>query len=311
MSHPSDRNVAGPAAAPPHGRAPVVCGPRERTWEAAVRWLRDQADQEALVRACYYDDPLLAAAQRFADSDEWHALRTLLPVKGGNVLDLGAGRGISSYALARDGWSVTAVEPDRSALVGAAAIHALSKATDPPIRVVQGSAEALPFADRTFDLVNGRQVLHHARDLRAMCREVARVLRPGGRFIATREHVINRPQDLAAFLEAHPLHRYYGGEHAHLLSAYTEAIRTSGLTLSKVMGPFDSPINYFPVTTAQLRALLIAPLARVLGARAAGFLTSERHWWGRWCFARIVALRTALATTPGRLYSFVADRPPV
>ena len=41
----------------------------------------------------------------------------MIPRKAGRALDLGAGNGILSYALAREGWSVTAVEPDPSALV--------------------------------------------------------------------------------------------------------------------------------------------------------------------------------------------------
>ena len=34
------------------------------TWEQAVLWLRQQPDSADLVRACFYDDPLSAAADR-------------------------------------------------------------------------------------------------------------------------------------------------------------------------------------------------------------------------------------------------------
>jgi len=43
-------------------------------------------------------------------------------------------------------------------------------------------AEALPFADATFDLVTCRIAPHHFDDVRAFVTESARVLRPGGRF---------------------------------------------------------------------------------------------------------------------------------
>ncbi|MDD1465621.1 class I SAM-dependent methyltransferase, partial [Dolichospermum sp. ST_sed5] len=167
------------------------------TWEEAVQWLRDQPEQQELVQYCYYDDPLESAAERFSHSEEWTALNKLLKPKiPGKVLDIGAGRGISSYAFAKAGCSVTALEPDSSNLVGAGAIHRLAKNTDLSIQVVQDWGETLPFTDNYFDIVYGRAVLHHAQNLKQLCQEAARVLKPGGYFIATREHIISRKEDL-------------------------------------------------------------------------------------------------------------------
>ena len=154
------------------------------TWEEAVEWLKSQPDQRYLVEAAYYDEPLTDAAERFAAGGEWQEVeRILRPWMPGKVLDLGAGNGISSYAFARSGCTVTALEPDHSFKVGAGAIRALAGETKARIEVVQGYAEELPFRDGTFDIAYGRQVLHHAEDLRALCREAARVLRPGGIFL--------------------------------------------------------------------------------------------------------------------------------
>src|SRR5215475_2584404 len=172
------------------------------SWEEAVCWLRDQADQQELVRACYYDDPLLDAARRFAASDEWAATCSYLPrIPAGTALDLGAGRGIASFALAQDGWRVLALEPDPSELVGAGAIRSLAAQTGLPITVVERFGEELPFERDSFDLVYGRQVLHHAQNLPQLCREVWRVLKPNGLFIATREHVISWKSDLSIFFD--------------------------------------------------------------------------------------------------------------
>ena len=226
------------------------------TWEAAVVWLRRQPEQAELVRACYYDDPLIDAVKRFADSGEWQAVRSWLPKPPGRVLDLGAGRGISSYALARDGWSVSALEPDPSELVGAGAIRRLAAESALPIDVIRGWGEKLPCRNATFDVVYGRQILHHARDLQALCCEIVRVLKPGGLFMFTREHVISRHEDLDTFLNAHPLHRFTGGEHAYRLEEYLAALREAGLTVDRALNPFESEINLHPHTVMSVKTTL-------------------------------------------------------
>ena len=279
------------------------------TWEQAVQWLRDQPEHEPFVVACYYDDPLIDAARRFANSDEWLAVRRLLPHRLGRALDLGAGRGIASFALAQDGWQVTALEPDPSDLVGAGAIRALAAESRIPITVVEEWGESLPFPDQTFDLVYGRQVFHHARDLTTFCQEIARVLKPGGQLVATREHVISRPEDLEAFLNGHPLHHLYGGKSAYPLGIYSTAMMQSGLHIKKIAGPFDSVINYFPMTHAEWRTLCLMPLTHRVGSRLANRLTDERHFAGRWLLARLAASASRRLQTPGRLFSFVAERP--
>ncbi|OHB72551.1 MAG: SAM-dependent methyltransferase [Planctomycetes bacterium RBG_16_43_13] len=217
-------------------------------WEEAVLWLKEQPEQVELVRACFYDDPLIKAAERYYQSTEWLAVRRLLPDPPGKVLDIGAGRGISSYALAKDGWETVALEPDSSSIVGAGAIRILAKEAGFNIRIEETWGEKLPFNDKTFDCVHGRQVLHHARDLETFCREVSRVLKKGGVFIATREHVISRREDLDKFLKNHPLHHLYGGENAYLLGEYISSIQGAGIRLSHILNPFQSDINLFPET---------------------------------------------------------------
>ena len=162
------------------------------SWEGAVAELKRQPDAEELVKACFYDDPLIEAAQRYWQSTEWQSVRSYLPSRPGTALDVGSGRGISAYALARDGWQVTALEPDSSHSVGAGAIRTLAQDSGLAIDVTQTWGEELPFASASFDLVHCRQVLHHARDLGQLCRQIGRVLKPGGVFVATREHVISR-----------------------------------------------------------------------------------------------------------------------
>ena len=279
-------------------------------WEQAIVRLRGTPGKEDVVRDCYFDDPLPAAASRFAASDEWRAVRALLPTirAGGRkrALDLGAGRGITSYALAADGWEVIALEPDPGQIVGAGAIAALAAETGMPIRVVSSYAEDLPFADGAFDLVFARQVLHHALHLDRLCSEVRRVRRPGGRFVAIREPVITTLADLDAFRRKHPLYGFYDGENAYTLDAYCAALAQGGFRTIDTMGVYDTVINYFPMPYAQLCAGCREFLAPRIGSWLAEIFTSRRLPWGPGCVARVARRLSRLSIEPGRLYSFVA-----
>jgi SAM-dependent methyltransferase len=279
------------------------------TWEQTVEWLRQQPDQTEVVRACYLDDPLIEAARRFAQSPEWNAVQQFLPRSRGRALDLGAGRGISSYALTEGGWHVVALEPDPSSLVGTAAIHALTKVSGLKIFVVQGVGETIPFEDCTFDLVYARQVLHHSKNLHLFCQEVARVIKPQGHFIATREHVISKPEDLGEFFSTHPFHRLHGQENAFMLDEYVSAIERSGLQLLQVLGPFDTVINYYPMDYREWRKACIQPLTQRIGYIPAILLASRRHLVGRYLLQQLAMRLSASSDTPGRMYSFVAAKP--
>jgi SAM-dependent methyltransferase len=276
---------------------------RVGTWEDAVVWLRNQPDRQQLVRDAFYDDPLLEAAARYHSSSEWQAVARLIGGRSGHALDIGAGRGIASYALAREGFSVTALEPDPSTIVGGGAIRALAQDSGLPITVVEEFSERLPFDEGTFDVVFARAVLHHTRDLDSACREMHRVLKPGGLLIAAREHVITREGDLERFLDQHPLHHIYGGEHAYRLDRYTGALRQAGFASFDVLGPLESPINLFPYTRDKLRDVAIAALSRKLPLPVwQSLLRSEP------IFSAALTVAGQFDNRPGRLYSFVARK---
>lgn len=102
-------------------------------------------------------------------------LEWLAPQAGESILDLGCGDGVLTERLAASGAQVCGVDASSQMVAGARSRG---------LNVEEASAEALPFANATFDAVFSNAVLHWVRDQDAMMQEVRRVLRPGGRFVA-------------------------------------------------------------------------------------------------------------------------------
>jgi SAM-dependent methyltransferase len=92
---------------------------------------------------------------------------------GSRLLDVGCGTGRVSARAASLGALVSGVDVAPSMVAAAAA-------RVPDGSFVVGSAEALPFADGSFDAVVANFVLLHVGRQDAALREMARVLRPGG-----------------------------------------------------------------------------------------------------------------------------------
>lgn len=272
-----------------------------KTWEEAVRWCIETPEMAGLARDAYFGDPV-EAARRYHQSDEFAALRALLPSRPGRALDLGAGNGILAYALAQDGWHVTAIEPDPSALVGAGAIRDLAANTGTDITVIEAMGEDIPLAAANFDLVIARQVLHHARDLQAFCREMARLGAPGATIVTLRDHVINGEFQRQDFYSRHPLHKLYGGENAFTLAEYRGALTAAGLKISREIGSFDSVLNYAPMKPEEILQK-IADSAGSMSGVASALLQMIP-------FPLICRLATALDRRPGRLVSFIAKNGP-
>jgi SAM-dependent methyltransferase len=100
---------------------------------------------------------------------------------GARVLDVACGTGVVARAAARRvGATGAVVGLDLSPAMLAAAA-ALPSVAGAPIAWQAGNALALPFADRSFDVVVCQQGLQFFPDRLAAMREMRRVLAPGGR----------------------------------------------------------------------------------------------------------------------------------
>ena len=102
-------------------------------------------------------------------------LEWLDPQPGEYVLDLGCGDGQLSRRIAESGAHVLGVD---------ASAEMISAARERGMEAEHAKAEELPFRDATFDAVFSNAVLHWVRGQDAMLKQVHRVLKPGGRFVA-------------------------------------------------------------------------------------------------------------------------------
>ena len=99
------------------------------------------------------------------------------PWSGQRVLDLGCGGGFMAETIATAGADVIGVDPALPA-IEAARDHAAERQLKISYEV--GRAEAIPLSDASVDRVVCVDVFEHVDDLRQCCREIARVLKPGG-----------------------------------------------------------------------------------------------------------------------------------
>lgn len=97
------------------------------------------------------------------------------------VLDVATGGGHTALAFAPHAGHVVASDLTEP-MLEAAKSFILGKGHQ-NVSFQIADAEALPFADAEFDVVTCRIAPHHFPEIRKFAREVARVLKPGGRFV--------------------------------------------------------------------------------------------------------------------------------
>jgi demethylmenaquinone methyltransferase / 2-methoxy-6-polyprenyl-1,4-benzoquinol methylase len=123
----------------------------------------------------------LSAALSFWQDPRWRRalVDEVAPKAGERVLDVATGTGMVAAELRRRA-DCRVVGVDQSAeMLGAA--KARFAGENSGVELVQGQAEQLPFADASFDAVTFTYLLRYVDDPAATMRELARVVRPGGR----------------------------------------------------------------------------------------------------------------------------------
>ncbi len=133
-----------------------------------------------LFAACY--DRFMASTERRGLRDRRHEL---LARAQGATLELGAGTGLNLAHYPPAVSELVLSEPDEHMLPR---LRRRVAAAERAAEVVQAPGERLPFPDARFDTVAATLMLCTAPDPAGVLREVARVLKPGGRFLFL-EHV--------------------------------------------------------------------------------------------------------------------------
>ncbi len=126
----------------------------------------------------------VGAAMSFGQDPRWrHALvAAVAPDTGQRVLDVATGTGLVAQELVRRcGCEVVGVDQSERMLAAARSRLAARPDLREHVRFVRGEAERLPFADGEFDGLTFTYLLRYVDDPAATMRELARVLRPGGR----------------------------------------------------------------------------------------------------------------------------------
>ena len=152
------------------------------------------------------------------------------------VLDVGTGEGQIARLVAREGASVVVgVDPTIAQLQlaherGGNAFYA------------RGEADALPFADDTFDAVVVCLVFEHIADHERAIAELARVLEPGGRFVFFLNHPLLQAPNSGWIID-HILDEQYWRIGPYLVEDVSLEELAPGVVLPFVHRPLSQYVN--------------------------------------------------------------------
>lgn len=124
----------------------------------------------------------LSAALSFWQDPRWRGalVTALAPADGQRLLDVATGTGmVAAELLARADCTVVGIDQSAEMLAAARARFATQPAGR--VELIEGQAEALPFADASFDGLTFTYLLRYVDHPAATVAELARVVRPGGR----------------------------------------------------------------------------------------------------------------------------------
>jgi SAM-dependent methyltransferase len=189
-------------------------------WEQNSKWWQDVftagADPE------YEEQILPLAAEHLAGAD--------------SVLDVGAGEGqVARLASKLGATTVIGIDPTTAQLT-----VARERAGGP--QYAQATAEGLPIRDATIDAVLAVLVFEHIAGYQEALGEVARVLRPGGRFLFFLNHPLLQVPG-SGWIDDHILDEQYWRIGPYLIEDTTMEEVAPGVVLPFVHRPLSRYVN--------------------------------------------------------------------
>jgi demethylmenaquinone methyltransferase/2-methoxy-6-polyprenyl-1,4-benzoquinol methylase len=140
----------------------------------------------------------VGALMSFGQDPRWRRalVAAVAPSAADRVLDVATGTGMVAARL-RSSSGCAVVGIDQSAQMLAAAAGRFAR--DAHVELVTGEAERLPFGDAEFDALTFTYLLRYVDDPAATIREIARVVKPGGRIASMEFGVPPAPAARAAW----------------------------------------------------------------------------------------------------------------
>ncbi len=190
--------------------------------------VKEQSDDNNRVAQEFYDSPLWPKF-RFWEKLTWmcnggerrarnQVLRHLPEQPGLRLLDVAVGDGVYLPWMPAD-WQVVGIDVSWSQLQSCRA-----RAGGPPVRLVQGEAETLPFESAEFDAVLSIGAFNYFNDPEGALREMLRVARPGATIVISDEMPNLTDRMLGHKLGLPALDRWIVSRLMHLGDSFTEMV---------------------------------------------------------------------------------------
>jgi ubiquinone/menaquinone biosynthesis C-methylase UbiE len=204
---------------------------------------------------------LSAIYDPFMRSSEEACLQTwrkeLLAEVTGETIEIGAGTGANLPHYTPSVTRLALTEPDRHMFARLAKRTALDRAGR--VQLFPAAADALPFADASFDSVVCTLVLCSVPDPDRALAEMYRVLRPGGALVFLEHVAATNRSRLAWQRRIEPLWKRIGGN-CHLTRNTGESIRAAGFQVEHEKA--ESMRKALPIVRPSIRGVARKPTAR-------------------------------------------------